>query len=256
MPRFLRVGAPGKERPAVLAADNSIRDLSSHIPDFAGEHLGPAVFGKLAKLDLLQLPKLDAGLRVGACVAGTTNFIAIGLNYFDHAREVGMDPPKEPIIFNKAPSCIVGPDGQRLGPGIPGEIWMRGPQIMLGYWNKPEETAKTLTGGWMRSGDIGCMDENGWFYVVDRKKDMISASGFKVWPREVEDALMEHPAVREAAVIGIPHPELGEEVAAAVALKPGATAKLGYLRGGKESTVQVTIADRAKLFAARLGGND
>jgi 2,4-diketo-3-deoxy-L-fuconate hydrolase len=110
MPRFLRVGAPGRERPAVLAADDSIRDLSAHIADFAGEHLAPAVFAKLAKLDLLQLPKLDAGLRVGACVAGTTNFIAIGLNYFDHAREVGMDPPKEPILFNKAPSCIVGPD--------------------------------------------------------------------------------------------------------------------------------------------------
>ncbi len=85
MPRFLRVGAPGKERPAVLAADNSIRDLSAHIPDFAGEHLAPAVFARLAKLDLLQLPKLDAGLRVGACVAGTTNFIAIGLYCFDHA---------------------------------------------------------------------------------------------------------------------------------------------------------------------------
>jgi 2,4-diketo-3-deoxy-L-fuconate hydrolase len=110
MPRFLRVGAPGKERPAVVAADNSIRDLSAHIPDIAGEHLGPAVFAKLAKLDALQLPKLDAGLRVGPCVAGTTNFIAIGLNYFDHAREVGMEPPKEPILFNKAPSCIVGPD--------------------------------------------------------------------------------------------------------------------------------------------------
>jgi len=110
MPRFLRVGALGKERPAVLAADNSIRDLSGYIPDLAGEHLGPAVFAKLAKLDALQLPKLDAGLRVGPCVAGTTNFIAIGLNYFDHAREVGMEPPKEPILFNKAPSCIVGPD--------------------------------------------------------------------------------------------------------------------------------------------------
>jgi 2,4-didehydro-3-deoxy-L-rhamnonate hydrolase len=110
MPRFLRVGTPGKERPAVFAADNSIRDLSAHIPDLAGEHLAPAVFAKLAKLDALQLPKLDAGLRVGPCVAGTTNFIAIGLNYFDHAREVGMEPPKEPILFNKAPSCIVGPD--------------------------------------------------------------------------------------------------------------------------------------------------
>jgi 2,4-didehydro-3-deoxy-L-rhamnonate hydrolase len=110
MPRFLRVGAPGKERPAVLAADNSIRDLSGYIPDLAGEHLAPSVIAKLAKLDHLQLPRLDSGLRVGSCVAGTTNFIAIGLNYFDHAREVGMEPPKEPILFNKAPSCIVGPD--------------------------------------------------------------------------------------------------------------------------------------------------
>jgi len=110
MPQFLRVGAPGKERPAVLAADNSIRDLSGYIPDLAGEHLAPTVFAKLAKLDPLQLPRLDSGLRVGSCVAGTTNFIAIGLNYFDHAREVGMEPPKEPILFNKAPSCIVGPD--------------------------------------------------------------------------------------------------------------------------------------------------
>jgi 2,4-diketo-3-deoxy-L-fuconate hydrolase len=110
MPRFLRVGAPGKERPAVLASDNTIRDLSAHIPDLAGEHLAPAVLAKLASLDALQLPTLDAGLRVGPCVAGTTNFIAIGLNYFDHAREVGMEPPKEPILFNKAPSCIVGPD--------------------------------------------------------------------------------------------------------------------------------------------------
>jgi 2,4-diketo-3-deoxy-L-fuconate hydrolase len=110
MPRFLRVGAPGNERPAVLAADNSIRDLSGCIPDLAGEHLAPTVFAKLAKLDPLQLPRLDSGLRVGPCVAGTTNFIAIGLNYFDHAREVGMEPPKEPILFNKAPSCIVGPD--------------------------------------------------------------------------------------------------------------------------------------------------
>jgi 2,4-diketo-3-deoxy-L-fuconate hydrolase len=110
MPRFLRVGVPGEEKPAILAADNSIRDLSGYIPDLAGEHLAPTVFAELAKLDPLQLPRLDSGLRMGSCVAGTTNFIAIGLNYFDHAREVGMEPPKEPILFNKAPSCIVGPD--------------------------------------------------------------------------------------------------------------------------------------------------
>jgi len=108
MPRFLRVGAPGREKPAVLAHDNSIRDLSGHLPDLAGEHLAPAALAALAKIDPLQAPKLDPTLRVGSCVAGTTNFIAIGLNYFDHAREVGAEPPPEPIIFNKAPSCIAG----------------------------------------------------------------------------------------------------------------------------------------------------
>jgi len=108
MSHFLRVGAPGKERPAVLAADKSLRDLSRHIPDFAGEHLAPAVLDALAALDPMQLPLMDPASRIGACVAGTSNFIAIGLNYFDHAREVGLAPPTEPILFNKAPSCIVG----------------------------------------------------------------------------------------------------------------------------------------------------
>ena len=116
MPRFLRVGMPGNEKPAILAADNSIRDLSGYIPDLAGEHLAPTAFAELAKLNPLELPRLDSDLRIGSCVAGTTNFIAIGLNYFDHAREVGMELPKEPILFNKAPSCIVGPDDDVVMP--------------------------------------------------------------------------------------------------------------------------------------------
>lgn len=114
---------------------------------------------------------------------------------------------------------ILGPDGYPLPPGEQGEVCMRGPQVMAGYWNKPEETGKSLVDGWMRSGDIGFQDENGWFYVVDRSKDMISASGFKVWPREVEDALYAHPAVREAAVIGVPDPYRGESVRAYISLK-------------------------------------
>jgi 2,4-didehydro-3-deoxy-L-rhamnonate hydrolase len=116
MPRFLRVGAPGKEKPAVLAADDSLRDLSAHIPDFVGEHLAPAAMASIAALDPLKLPRLDPTLRIGPCVAGTTNFLAIGLNYFDHAREVGAEPPSEPIIFNKAPSCIGGPDDALMVP--------------------------------------------------------------------------------------------------------------------------------------------
>ncbi|WP_380876149.1 hypothetical protein ACFB49_07500 [Sphingomonas sp. DBB INV C78] len=114
--------------------------------------------------------------------------------------------------------------GNPVPVGEVGEIWMRGPQVMTGYWQKPDETAATLHEGWMRSGDVGFMDADGWFYLVDRKKDCIIASGFKVWPREVEDALHAHPAVREAAVVGAPCVYRGETVIAHVSLRVGATA--------------------------------
>lgn len=97
---------------------------------------------------------------------------------------------------------IAGPSGEPLPPGEVGEIWMRGPQIMQGYLNKPAETDLALAEDWMHSGDVGFMDGQGWFYIVDRLKDMINASGFKVWPREVEDVLYAHSSVREAAVFG------------------------------------------------------
>ncbi len=113
-------------------------------------------------------------------------------------------------------------DGSRdVAPGEVGEIVNRGPMIIPGYWNKPEETAHAIKDGWLYSGDVGKMDEQGWFYVVDRKKDLIIASGYKVWPRDVEDVLYQHPAVREAAVVGMPDPYRGETVKAFVALKEG-----------------------------------
>jgi long-chain acyl-CoA synthetase len=105
-----------------------------------------------------------------------------------------------------------------------GEFATRGPEVVPGYWGKAAETAHAIRDGYLHTGDIGRMDEAGWFYIVDRKKDMIVASGFKVWPREVEDVLYQHPAVREAAVIGVPDPYRGETVKAFVSLKPGATA--------------------------------
>ena len=110
-----------------------------------------------------------------------------------------------------------------------GEVVVRGPGVMAGYWGKPEETAQVLTGGWMHTGDIGFFDEDGWFYLVDRKKDMISASGFKVWPREVEDVLYGFPGVREAAVVGAPDPYRGETVIAFVSAQAGATLDLAAL---------------------------
>ena len=105
-----------------------------------------------------------------------------------------------------------------------GEIAIHGPQVMKGYWNKPEETALVLHDGWLLTGDIGKMDEDGYFYIVDRKKDMILCSGYNVYPREVEEVLFMHPAVQEAAAIGVPDPYRGETVKAFVVLKPGTTA--------------------------------
>ena len=126
-------------------------------------------------------------------------------------------------IFNTVVR-IIGEDGQEMPTGEIGEIVTEGPQVVAGYWNKPEETQKSIPNGRLYTGDVGFMDANGWFYIVDRKKDMINASGYKVWPREVEDVLYGHASVREAAVIGVPDEYRGESVKAFVSLKPGTTA--------------------------------
>jgi long-chain acyl-CoA synthetase len=108
--------------------------------------------------------------------------------------------------------------------GEEGELWLRGPQVMEGYWQRPDETAKTVTeDGWLRTGDIARMDEEGYFYIVDRLKDIIIASGFNIVPREVEEVLFEHPKVQEAVVAGVPDAYRGETVKAYVVLKPGET---------------------------------
>ncbi|MBS1790422.1 MAG: long-chain fatty acid--CoA ligase [Acidobacteria bacterium] len=113
---------------------------------------------------------------------------------------------------------------QEVPLGQEGELCIRGPQVMKGYWNRPDETAIALRDGWLYTGDVARMDEDGYFYIVQRKKDMIIVSGFNVYPNEVEDVLFAHPAVLEAAVIGVPDQYRGESVKAFVVLKPGATA--------------------------------
>jgi long-chain acyl-CoA synthetase len=115
--------------------------------------------------------------------------------------------------------------GERVVPvGEAGELCVRGPQVMKGYWNRPEETAIALRDGWLYTGDVARMDEDGFFYIVQRKKDMIIVSGFNVYPNEVEDVLFTHPAVLEAAVIGVPDQYRGEAVKAFITLRPGANA--------------------------------
>ncbi|WP_438294667.1 class I adenylate-forming enzyme family protein [Streptomyces sp. HUAS TT7] len=119
---------------------------------------------------------------------------------------------------------IVDLEGNEVPFGEQGEIVVRGPQVVPGYWRRPDATAEAFPDGELRTGDVGFMDRDGWLYVVDRMKDMINASGFKVWPREVEDVLYTHPAVREAAVVGIPDAYRGESIKAYVSLRPGAEA--------------------------------
>jgi len=108
--------------------------------------------------------------------------------------------------------------------GEPGELIIRGPQVMQGYWNMPDETAKTLRQGWLYTGDIAVMDADGYFRIVDRKKDMIIAGGFNIYPRDVEEVLYQHPKVQEACAAGVPDPYRGETVKAYIVLKPGQTA--------------------------------
>ncbi len=121
--------------------------------------------------------------------------------------------------------------GNDVAPGEPGELVIGGPQVVPGYWENPEETARAFVNGAMRTGDVGIVDADGWTFIVDRKKDLINASGYKVWPREVEDGLLAHPAVREAAVIGVPDSYRGESVKAYVSLRPGAKATAQELIG-------------------------
>lgn len=122
-------------------------------------------------------------------------------------------------------AAIVDPEtGAFLPPGGQGEIVVRGPQVMRGYWGRPDETAKVLRDGWLRTGDIGTMSADGYFTIADRAKDLIIASGYKIFPRDVEEVLYQHPSVLEVAVIGVPDPYRGETVRAYVVRKPGARA--------------------------------
>ncbi|MEA2279914.1 MAG: long-chain acyl-CoA synthetase, partial [Solirubrobacteraceae bacterium] len=116
---------------------------------------------------------------------------------------------------------LVDENGADVAPGEVGEIVIKGPNVMKGYWNKADATREAIVDGWFHSGDLAKRDEDGYYFIVDRKKELIVRGGYNVYPREIEEVLYEHPAVREAAVIGIPDDQMGEEVGAAVALKEG-----------------------------------
>ena len=135
-------------------------------------------------------------------------------------------------------------DGRPVPDGQPGEICVQGPSVMLGYWKQPELTAAALSDGWLRTGDIATRDEDGYLYIVDRKKDMIVSGGFNIFPREVEDVLTMHPAVSNVAVIAVPDPKWGEAVKALVVTKPGATVSA-------EEVIQLVRDKKGPVYAPK-----
>jgi long-chain acyl-CoA synthetase len=147
---------------------------------------------------------------------------------------------------------VVDDDDNDVPQGEPGEIVMRGPFVMKGYWNRDDATEEVMRGGWFHTGDIATIDDDGFFFIVDRKKDLIIRGGYNVYPREIEEAFYEHPAVREVAVLGIAHESLGEEVAAAVALKEGAEASPEELRDFMKQRVAAYKYPRHIWFVEEL----
>jgi long-chain acyl-CoA synthetase len=148
-------------------------------------------------------------------------------NHPDRERKPGtIGQPVEGVEMK-----VVGDDGNEVSPGEVGEIVIRGHNVMKGYWNRPDATAEAIVDGWFHSGDMGRIDEDGYFAIVDRKKELIIRGGYNVYPREIEEVLYEHPAVQEAAVVGVPDEKMGEEVGAAVVLKQGEEVGEDELRG-------------------------
>jgi long-chain acyl-CoA synthetase len=140
---------------------------------------------------------------------------------FNHVH-IGRKPGSIGTPIEGVQLRVLDAEGFDVAPGEAGEIAIKGHNVMKGYWRRPDATEAAVVDGWFRTGDIGRMDEDGFYFIVDRKKDLIIRGGYNVYPREIEEVLYEHPAVAEAAVVGVPHDSLGEEVAAAVVLKPGA----------------------------------
>src|SRR5262249_6385686 len=138
-------------------------------------------------------------------------------NHPDRARRAGsIGTPIRGVELR-----LIDEFGRDVRAGEIGGIVIRGHNVMKGDWRQPGATAEAIPDGWFRSGDLARVDDDGFYFIVDRRKDLIIRGGYNVYPREIEEVLYEHPAVAEAAVIGVPHPVLGEEVAAAVVVKPG-----------------------------------
>jgi long-chain acyl-CoA synthetase len=187
------------------------RDLSSvRSVAYGGAPAAPELVRRIKEV----FPSVAPGNGYGLTETSSVSTFNFGADYERKPESVGMPVPVCEVR-------IVGPDGRYLPVGEVGEIWIKGPNVVSGYWNNPEATAETFTDGWLHSGDLGRVDEEGFVYIVDRAKDMLIRGGENVYCVEVESVLYTHPDVIDAAVVGIPHKVLGEEVAAVVQVRSG-----------------------------------
>jgi acyl-CoA synthetase (AMP-forming)/AMP-acid ligase II len=181
---------------------------------YGGAPAPPELVRRIEELFPGRTPTNGWGMTETSSTAASNN----GIDYIQRPESCGPPLPVNDVR-------VVAEDGKDVPHGEAGELWVRGPNVVKGYWNKPEATADTFVeGGWLRTGDIARIDDDGFIYITDRAKDMIIRGGENIYSAEVEAALFEHPAVTDVAIFGIPHEVLGEEVAAVVVLKPGAIA--------------------------------
>jgi long-chain acyl-CoA synthetase len=189
--------------------------------------------GELVRRIKLRFPNSQPGTAWGMTETSAT--------YTHHvAEDYELRPDSCGAVLPIGQIRIVGEGGRDMAVGERGELWVRGPNVVKGYWRKPEATEQTFGGGWLRTGDIGTLDEEGFCTIVDRAKDMLIRGGENIYCIEVENALYEHPAVVDAAVVGIPHHILGEEPAAVVTLKPGTRSN--------EAELRAFVAERLAAF--------
>ncbi|HMK99712.1 MAG TPA: AMP-binding protein, partial [Acidimicrobiales bacterium] len=212
-------GVPAMVMQVIDSPDFSKRDTSSiRSVAYGGAPAPPELVRRIKEHFPVSAPSNGYGLTETSSVTTMNS----GDDYVGKPESVG--PPVPVVDVAVVPEGFAGDeptDDLPTGPQVVGELWIKGPNVVRGYWNKPEATADSFTKGWLHSGDVARIDEEGFVYIVDRAKDMVIRGGENVYSVEVEAALFEHPAVGDAAVIGVPHEVLGEEVGAAVVLRPG-----------------------------------
>jgi acyl-CoA synthetase (AMP-forming)/AMP-acid ligase II len=213
-------GVPAMAWDLVNSPSIDRRDLSS-LQSLGGG--GAASPPELLRRIQRVLPGRGAGTGYGMTESSSLTTSIGGADYAAKPTSVGVPVPICDVR-------IVDDDGADVPVGEVGEIWIAGPTVVPGYWNRPEETGKTFTDGWLHSGDLGRLDEDGFLYIVDRAKDMVIRGGENISSLEVEAALFDHPAVLEAAVFAVPHEALGEEVGAVVRVRPDASVTVEELR--------------------------